>query len=487
MIAALFIQLIHYSYFGTRISAIDISLFFSNSLETLQIFSQLSRIALLPLIICSAAFLVIYFFSKKLNVRKKWCYAWLLVLIFLLTPVYKILLAIKDQGRHMHSNATIGDFANTNDNLWISTQKTILYYFTYMLPQKLFSDNHLAQPILPPLTVGQAHPNLNIILIMGESLTYTHMSSYGYPRPTTPYLDSLKNHANIIFKLGVSAGVSTSISLPMFFNMAFRPDASIQVTSGQRNVFKMAKANGFTTHFVSTQARYILGGVKNYLFSKYIDNYADSSYFGAAYRQSVYDSKLVTYLELVDFKNPSFIVLHQRGSHAAYYERYPHEFTFFKSKNHPDFITEQIDTYDNSVRYTDKIIADLVNLIRQKTHRPTVVVFTSDHGESLGEKGVYGHNNLQMEGQHFVPIVFIALNGANLNFLQQKTREDLNSNYMSHYELSETVGYLLGYRIPDFSQQKVGYFVNGSDLTGAAGFNQISFDKNGKLIDHFQY
>ena len=67
------------------------------------------------------------------------------------------------------------------------------------------------------------------------------MSSYGYYQPVCPCFDSLKSKPNVIFKQGISAGISMDVSLPMFFNIAIKPDSSEQIDSGNRNLFKMAK------------------------------------------------------------------------------------------------------------------------------------------------------------------------------------------------------------------------------------------------------
>ena len=305
---------------------------------------------------------------------------------------------------------------------------------------------------------------------MGESLTDKHMSSYGYSRPTTPYLDSIKNNPDVLFKEGISAGVSTEISLSYFFNMLVRPDATLQLSSGHRNLFKMAQENGFETHFISAQAHSSLNVVKSYLFPKYIDHYGDSLVFGAPFSRLVKDINLLNYVKTADFKKPTFMVLQQSGSHAPYIEHYPDQFNFFANGKTESFQQNQIDTYDNSVRYTDYVPGQIVQTVRQKANRPTLLIFTSDHGESLGENGIYGHENVTVKDQHFVPMVFMTFHGANLDFLTEKSREDINSRYMSHYELSEAVARLLGYQSPNFSQQKDGYFVNGKALSGISGY-----------------
>ena len=399
-------------------------------------------------------------------------------------PIRSIIYTSLHEGRRKDITHSDGQYPGVAENLWISSQKTLLYYFAVTLPHQFFIPNRFAQPVAPPLPLLVPHPNINIIIVMGESLTDKHMSSYGYSRPTTPYLDSIKNNSNVIFKEGISAGVSTDVTLSSFFNMLVRPDATLQLSSGHRNLFKMAQENGFETHFITAQAHSSLNVTKSYLFPKYIDHYGDSMIFGAPFHQLVYDINLFNYLKTADFKKPTFMVLQQSGSHTPYIEHYPEQFNFFAKSKTNSFQQTQIDTYDNTVRYTDYVLGQIVQMVRQKANRPTLLIFTSDHGESLGENGIYGHENIRMKDQHYVPMVFMTFRGANFDFLKQKFREDINNRYMSHYELSEAVARLLGYQTPNFSQQKDGYFVNGKALSGVAGFDQISFTNDGKLIDH---
>jgi lipid A ethanolaminephosphotransferase len=92
------------------------------------------------------------------------------------------------------------------------------------------------------------------------------------------------------------------------------------------------------------------------------------------------------------------IVLHQMGSHGpAYHKRYPPAFRTFA----PTCESSQLDacteaeignTYDNTIRYTDHFLAEVIELLRANDARfETAMVYLSDHGESLGEAGLYLH------------------------------------------------------------------------------------------------
>jgi lipid A ethanolaminephosphotransferase len=86
------------------------------------------------------------------------------------------------------------------------------------------------------------------------------------------------------------------------------------------------------------------------------------------------------------------------GNHGpAYFRRYPPEFRRFK----PDCATselrrctreEVVNAYDNAILYTDHVLAGLVEVLRRDPDRlDAAMIYVSDHGESLGEKGLYLH------------------------------------------------------------------------------------------------
>lgn len=479
------VQLIYFGYFGVPLSPMDISLFFINVGESLQAFTHMIKIIYFPLVAMLVTGCVFYYSHTILASRWRCKYAWILLTLELCAPVPPIfqLLALHHGVRH-NSNRSMGDYPDMADNLWASAQKTLVYYLGYTLPHQLVFKNNLVENIAPSPLLREHAQKINLIVVM-ESLTSKHISAYNYARNTTPFLNSLRKQSNVIFKNGISAGVCTDVSLSMFFNSVLQPDAAPQIASAHGNLFKMAKENGFETYFISTQGTFFLNVIKTYLLLRYIDHFADAAAFGATPHDNVLDENLLSYFKKQNFKKPVFMVLHQRGSHFPYNSRYPPNYAFYTAKTNNNQIM-QINDYDNSIRYTDALLASLTKTIIHKTQNPTILIMTSDHGESLGENGIYGHNNLREEEQFHVPIVFIALNGAKLDFLIQKDKQDINSAYMSHYELSKVVSYLLGYQIEQFSTQKnSGYVVTGNSLAGIAGYNQITFNADGKPINHY--
>jgi lipid A ethanolaminephosphotransferase len=94
----------------------------------------------------------------------------------------------------------------------------------------------------------------------------------------------------------------------------------------------------------------------------------------------------------------TLIVLHQKGSHGpAYFRRHPSSFSVFL----PECISdapqdcagdEIVNAYDNSILYTDYFLHRTIDLLRKRSATDdAVMVYFSDHGESLGERGLYLH------------------------------------------------------------------------------------------------
>ncbi|WP_426033520.1 sulfatase-like hydrolase/transferase [Cypionkella sp. TWP1-2-1b2] len=91
------------------------------------------------------------------------------------------------------------------------------------------------------------------------------------------------------------------------------------------------------------------------------------------------------------------MVIHLVGRHFPYHHRYPSAFEAFKPAcNSPVLDTcmpqEIVNDYDNSIRYTDDVLAHFIETLTQQTQITSALIYTSDHGEALGEGGAYLHS-----------------------------------------------------------------------------------------------
>ena len=113
-----------------------------------------------------------------------------------------------------------------------------------------------------------------------------------------------------------------------------------------------------------------------------------------------FDEVLLRDLDTLAREKPGdvMLVLHQIGNHGpAYYRRYPPQFKHFEPACETDALhncTQQqiVNAYDNALRYTDHVLAQLIAFLQtQRNQYDVALMYVSDHGESLGEKGLYLH------------------------------------------------------------------------------------------------
>jgi hypothetical protein len=101
--------------------------------------------------------------------------------------------------------------------------------------------------------------------------------------------------------------------------------------------------------------------------------------------------------DLAPAKGDRLVVLHQLGNHGPnYFERYPDRFKrFMPSCENPDLgkctVSSIVNAYDNAVLYTDYFLAGTISLLEGQSHYDAAMIYVSDHGESLGENGLFLH------------------------------------------------------------------------------------------------
>jgi lipid A ethanolaminephosphotransferase len=99
-----------------------------------------------------------------------------------------------------------------------------------------------------------------------------------------------------------------------------------------------------------------------------------------------------------DSRGNLFVVMHQLGSHGpAYFKRYPAALKRFQPACESEDLrrcspAEIVNAYDDSLLYTDFFLGKVIDFLEraQETH-DTAMLYVSDHGESLGEGGLYLH------------------------------------------------------------------------------------------------
>lgn len=233
-----------------------------------------------------------------------------------------------------------------------------------------------------------------VIMVVGEAVRADHLSFNGYERETTPLLkkEDIINFPNLF-----SCGTSTAVSVPCMFSQYGRENYNYKKGIQNENVLDVLNHT-------------------NDISILWVENNSDSK--GVAlrvpyiwYKNDVYNKKcyegecrdegmlvaLKPYIQEQKGKD-ILIVLHQMGNHGpAYYKRYPKAFEKFT----PTCQTNQLEqctqeeisnAYDNALLFTDDFLSQTIQLLKahSSTHQ-TAMIYMSDHGESLGENGLYLH------------------------------------------------------------------------------------------------
>lgn len=228
-------------------------------------------------------------------------------------------------------------------------------------------------------------PNSQIyLLIIGESARYDNWAINGYLKNTSP---NLSKRSNLIsFTNTMSGGFITEFAVPLILTGVGAD--RFEVHSKQKSIVSAFKEAGFSTYWITSQIDD--GHIKIHLEE------ADKKILLLSDFKSTenvhHDMELVGALRKV-LKEPGekkFIVMHTLGSHYDYSARYPMEFDIFKPSNKSVFTQSAdrfhkniiINSYDNSILYSDAVIDSTINMIAQKNAFASVT-YISDHGENL--------------------------------------------------------------------------------------------------------
>lgn len=231
-----------------------------------------------------------------------------------------------------------------------------------------------------------------VVLVVGETARAENFSLGGYARDTNP---QLKKQQVIYYPNASSCGTETAISVPCMFSNMPREHYDANLAHHQEGVLDVLAHAG-----VSVLWRENDGGCKGAcdrvphtdMTQWQLPQYCHDGF-------CLDDVLLHRFDNYVDsLHNDGIIVLHQMGSHGpAYFKRYPAAFQRFTPTCDSNQIQDcdhqaLVNTYDNSLLYTDDMLSRTIDKLKGLSDRFNVaLVYLSDHGESLGEHGMYLH------------------------------------------------------------------------------------------------
>lgn len=338
---------------------------------------------------------------------------------------------------------------------------TIGLFITRIIPSEIFDLNIVPYYLKEKPQKYNNSPEIkNIIFIVGESATSKHISSLGYNRKTTPFIDSLAQDKNTILKETISAGTLTFLSLPPLFNAIPYPNGNAQIESGNTNIFNLAKNNGFNTYFYSAQAEDQMRMI-NLLGSRWIDDIRFPSYWGYSIKDNMKDFKLLEPFYQIDLdKNYNLVILHQRGSHLPYGE-------LLEEKDHIFGNTEMVDKYDNTIYNLDQFIQATYEYLQKRNKQDWILIYTSDHGQ-VAKKDIINQGNYYSDNYN-VPLFIYS---PNVNVMENLHKTFNQCKKATHQQLATTLINLVGYQMPIADCQTA--YINGSLLSGDLGYYKIT-------------
>ncbi|WP_072930890.1 phosphoethanolamine transferase EptA [Nissabacter archeti] len=242
-----------------------------------------------------------------------------------------------------------------------------------------------------PLILSQPKKTL-VVLVVGETARAENFSLGGYEKPTNP---RLAKEGVSYFRHATSCGTETAISVPCMFSNMPRRHYDAALASHQEGLLDVMKHAGIHVLWRENDGG-CKGACDRVPHQDVTQLKLQEDCRGDLCRDGALLSRLDQYID--GLKEDSVVVLHQIGSHGpAYYQRYPAQFRTFTptcdSNQIQDCDHEKlVNTYNNTLLYTDAMLDDTIKLLQQHSDKfNTVMVYLSDHGESLGENGMYLH------------------------------------------------------------------------------------------------
>lgn len=249
-----------------------------------------------------------------------------------------------------------------------------------------------------------------LVFVVGETARADHFSLNGYARDTNP---ELAKREVVSFGEVRSCGTSTAESVPCMFSDLERSQYSVSKAGSRENLLDLLVRADVDVLWLENNSS--CKGVCARVPTKTTWEQNDTKYCDGG---ECLDDLLVEQLRAAiaaDDGRDLVVVMHQIGSHGpSYFKRYTHAYRRYAptcDTNQLQSCSEDeiVNTYDDTILYTDHILADTIDVLKEASDRfNTAMLYVSDHGESLGESGMYLHGMPYMfapDAQKHVPMV----------------------------------------------------------------------------------
>lgn len=271
---------------------------------------------------------------------------------------------------------------------------------------------------------------LNVVLVTIETTRADHLGAYGYSRPTSPSFDAFAREG-VLFERATTVSPRTNPSLASTMTARYPHEHGVRnlllpLEPENRTLAEALHDAGYQTIAVQTHPRLVRTSGFEQGFETYDDAIAEHPLAEDSFAAAA------GWIERVaDRGRPWFVWLHVMDPHWTYDPKPPWRTLFgpddprpaalyralaerratigpviFQNTMPPDEVDAFVRLYDSEIRYTDDALGGFLRRFRDRGLMDrTIVVVTSDHGESLGEhRYFFEHGDLGTEPEIHVPL-----------------------------------------------------------------------------------
>ena len=325
-------------------------------------------------------------------------------------------------------------FANASNWLWIDKNSKTLgglaMPWSYSVNISLFYIHNYKKNekeiLLPNATIKDNRKSV-VVLVIGESARSQNFSLYGYKKNTNPLLSKT---TNLYHFDATSCGTYTTAGVKCILehtntddlyevlpNYLFRNNVEV--------IWRTTNWGEPPIHIEKYQNRDVLMPICKG------EGCNHDEILLAGLKEQILASK----------KDKILVVLHTSTSHGPTYSKnYPEQFETFKPVCNSVELgncshEELINAYDNTIVYTDFILNQIIENLKQLNEFSSAMIFVSDHGESLGEKNLYTHGlplSIAPKEQYEIPFIVWLSDSSK----QLKPNKVLSQNHVFHSVLN---------------------------------------------------
>jgi arylsulfatase A-like enzyme len=317
---------------------------------------------------------------------------------------------------------------------WLSGAEPVASALLLLLAVHLVSA--ASAPSVSAMLAGRpSHPRLNVLLITIDALRADHLGAYGYSRPTSPNIDRLARES-VRFDRAVSQWPLTSPSFAALMSGTYAHTNGLLRTTAQRMpdrplmLAELFQAGGYST-------RAAVGNVnlaRVFNFDQGFDTYRELWREEDQQQTRAMTRSGLELLGDASQSRPFFVWLHFFDPHARYQPPKPFDGMFLKDSHFDpswrvplysesrrnvggiaanvnlgteDRVAYYVAQYDAEIRYVDEQVGVLLKALEERgLAKNTVVVLTSDHGESLGDHNYFfDHGRFPYDDCVHVPMI----------------------------------------------------------------------------------